>query len=158
MLPGREWAAASRAPQRYHGQSLASKITLHWLIGVCLCVSFLLALLEFHFRSANSQLSHVVLFCLAGLLVLCGRHRTERLQGLFAGGGLLMTAVFFGEAISYIAHDAYSITYGVVFILIIFSARLIVQEVGMAAVIRAYSQAAILTITFFLTFDLRKVL
>jgi hypothetical protein len=158
MVPSMERAAAARAPQRYHGESLASKITLHWLIGVCLCLSFLLALLEFHYRSPNAQLTHVALFCLAGLLVLCGRHRTERLQGLFAGGGLLMTAVFFGEAISYISHDTYSITYGVVFILIIFSARLIVQEVGMPAIIRAYSQAAILTVTFFLTFDLRKVL
>jgi hypothetical protein len=158
MVRGIEWAAALRAPQRYAGESLASKITLRWLIGICLCLSFLLALLEFHFRSAAAQLIHVAFFCLAGLLVLCGRRRTERLQGLFAGGGLLMTAVFFGEAISYISHDTYSITYGVVFILIIFSARLIVQEIGMPAVIRAYSQAAILTICFFLTFDIRKVL
>ena len=158
MVPGTEWAAAPRAPQRFGGGTLAGKITLHWLIGVCLCLSFLLALLEFDFHSGNAQLIHVAFFCLAGLLVLCGRHRTERLQGLFAGGGLLMTAVFFGEAISYISHDSYSITYGVLFILLIFSARLIVQELGMPAVIRAYSQAAILTICFLVTFDIRKVL
>jgi hypothetical protein len=153
-----ERAAAPRTPQQFPGESLASKITLRWLMGVCLCLSFLLALLEFHLHVGNAQLLHVALFCLAGLLALCGRHRTERLQGLFAGGGLLMTAVFFGEAISYISHDSYSITYGAVFILVIFSARLIVQEIGMPAVMRAYSQAAILTVCFFLTFDIRKVL
>lgn len=158
MVRGIERAPASRIPRQSQGEPLAGKITLHWLIGVCLCLSFLLALLEFSFHGGNAQLMHVGFFCLAGLLVLCGRHRTERLQGLFAGGGLLMTAVFFGEAISYISHDSYSITYGLVFILVIFCARLVVQEIGMAAVLRAYSQAAILTVCFLLTFDIRRVL
>src|SRR5579859_2108738 len=131
MVRGMDRAAAPRAPQRFGGETLAGKITLHWLIGVCLCLSFLLAFLEFDFHYGNAQLAHVAFFCLAGLLVLCGRRRTERLQGLFAGGALLMTAVFFGEAISYISHDSYSVTYGVLLILLIFSARLIVQEIGM---------------------------
>jgi exopolysaccharide production protein ExoQ len=115
-------------------------------------------LLEFKVHTSVAQFSHVTFFCLAGLLVLCGRHRTDRLQRIFGGGALLMAAVFFGEAISYISHDNYSTAYGFMFILILLSARLIVQEIGITEIMRAYSQAAMLIVGYFVLFDFRKIL
>ena len=54
--------------------------------------------------------------------------------------------MLFGEVISYTSHDTYSQIYGLVFIVLFLCARLILQEIGVSNVIRAYSQAAILTV------------
>ncbi len=86
----------------------------------------------------------------SGLLVLCGSQRADRVQHILRGGGLLFAAMLFGEVISYTSHDTYSQLYGLVFIGIFLCARLIVQEIGVPDVVRAYSQAAILTVSLLL--------
>ena len=156
MAQGTGWTTSSSALP----VSPLNKVTLHWLVRSTLCLSFLLALLEYEFHTGIGQYAHLGLFFLAGLLVLCGRRRSERLQNLFGSGSfaILILAMLFGEAISYTTHDTYSILYGLVFICVIVAARLIVQEIGVSEVIRAYSQAGMLTIVFFCTFDFRSVM
>jgi O-antigen ligase len=82
---------------------------------------------------------------LCGLLVLCGRKRNERVQHILSAGGLWFAAMIFGEVVSYTSHDFYSVTYGLVFVGIFCCARLVVQEIGIPNVMRAYSQAGIVT-------------
>ncbi len=156
MARAMEWTAPGGAIPT----STLSKVTLHWLIRCTLCLSFVLALLEYQTHSGIGQFSHIGLFFLAGLLVLCGRRRTERMQNLFGSGSfaILITAMLFGYAISYTSHDTYSMIYGLIFIGVIFAARLIVQEIGVVEVVRAYSQAAILTISFLCIFDFRSIM
>lgn len=151
-------AGAERIWMAQPTPSVASKVTLRWVVRTCLMLSFVLALLEYYSRVVVGQLTHVTLFIMAGLLVLAGRRRTDRLQHLLSSGVPLMLAVLFGEAISYLSHDWYSVTYGVLFILVLCSARLIVQEIGAVGVLRAYSYAALFTLVFTLTFDYRRVL
>ncbi len=152
MIRGMERTAMAPA------SSLASKVTLRWVVRSCLTASLVMALFEFGLHIALALTLHIILFVVAGLLVLCGRRRAERLQHLFGSGVPIFAAVLFGEAISYIAHDSYSIYYGLVFIAVLCSARLIVQEIGAPGVLRAYSQAALITLGITLTFDIRKVL
>jgi O-antigen ligase len=82
---------------------------------------------------------------LCGLLVLCGRQRTDRVQHILSGGGLWFAALLFGEVVSYTSHDSYSVFYGIVFAGVFFSARLVVQEIGVPKIMRAYSQAGFVT-------------
>jgi O-antigen ligase len=125
-------------------------MSLGWLLRVCVCLSFLIAFAQYEvFFTIAQFLPHAMLgFC--GLLVLCGRRRTERVQHILGGGGLLFAAILFGEVVSYTSHDRYSQLYGVAFIGLFLCARLVVQEIGIPAVVRAYSQAAIVTVCLLL--------
>jgi hypothetical protein len=143
MAQGVEWSAPSGA--RLAGQS-GTRMSLPWLIRTGLCFSFLLAFLQYEVSSGIGGVLSLAVLAFSGLLVLSGRQRTERLQHILGGGSLLFAALLFGEAISYTSHDSYSLSYGLLFIGVFLTARLIVQEIGIPNVIRAYSQAGILTI------------
>jgi O-antigen ligase len=145
MAQAMEWSGSSRAA---FATPSTSRMSLHWLVRTCLCFSFLLAFFQFELAGATAQFLPLIAFAGCGLLILCGRHRAERLQHVFSGGALLFLAVVFTEVVSYTSHDNYSAAYGLAFIVVILCARLIVQEIGVPEVLRAYSQAAFLTVTF----------
>jgi O-antigen ligase len=79
-------------------------------------------------------------------------------QHILSAGGLWFAAVLFGEVVSYSSHDTYSTAYGIVFIGVFLSARLVVQEIGIPNVIRAYSQAGIVTALVILVSGRRALL
>jgi hypothetical protein len=113
-------------------------------------LGFLISFVQYEIQSSATQFLSIAFLGLCGLLVLCSSQRADRVQHILRGGGLLFAAIVFGEAISYTSHDTYSQLYGLVFIGIFLCARLIVQEIGVAGVLRAYSQAAILTVCLLL--------
>jgi hypothetical protein len=125
-------------------------ISLSWLIRTSLSLGFLISFVQYELESSATQFLSIAFLGFCGLLVLCGSRRADRVQHILSGGGLLFAAMLFGEVISYTSHDTYSQLYGLVFIGIFLCARLIVQEIGVAGVIRAYSQAAILTVCLLL--------
>ena len=122
------------------------QLSLKWLVQTSLCLSFLTAFLEYEFASSLLVFLPLVVLAFCGLLVLCGRQRTDRLQHILGGGGLLFAAMLFGEAVSYTSGDSYSMIYGLGFIMVFLCARLVVQEIGVPNVIRAYSQAGVATV------------
>jgi O-antigen ligase len=140
-MAGVQWSAPSDAKLGPAG----ARITLPWLVRTGLCLSLLLAFLQYEVSSSLGGLLSLIVLAFSGLMVLTGRQRTERIQHILSGGSLLFAALLFGEAISYTSHDMYSVSYGLLFIGLFLSARLIVQEIGIPNVIRAYSQAAIIT-------------
>ncbi|HEX6493990.1 MAG TPA: hypothetical protein VF018_00810 [Acidobacteriaceae bacterium] len=142
MAQGVAWTAAAHAGLP---APPGKRITLRWLVRTGLCFSFLIAFLQYAVSSTLGGVLSLALLGGCGLLVLCGTQRTNRIQHILGGGGLLFAALLFGEAVSYTSHDFYSVLYGLVFIGVFLSARMIVQEIGVPNVIRAYSQAAILT-------------
>jgi hypothetical protein len=90
-----------------------------------MCLSFLAAFLQYEGNVGIGQYAQYMPlaalgFC--GLLVLCGRKRADRVQHILGGGGLWFAALLFGEVVSYTSHDSYSVTYGIVFI-VVFCAR-----------------------------------
>lgn len=123
----------------------AGRITLRWLVRTSLFACFFIAFMQYEVSSGITGFLALAVLGISGLLVLCGSQRADRVQHILGGGGLLFAAMLFGEVISYTSHDTYSQLYGLVFIGIFLCARLIVQEIGVPDVIRAYSQAAILT-------------
>ncbi len=131
----RSFAPAARGP-----------ITLVWVVRMLLFASFSVAFLQYQLHSAIGQYLHLGLLFLAALAVLTGRNRKDRVQGLVGGGALLLAAVLFSEAISYISGDQYSTLYGLVFTAVVLASRLVVQEIGIPNVMRAFSQAGILTV------------
>jgi hypothetical protein len=143
MTRGMEWTAnlrsASMAPPTV-------RITMGWLMRLALCLSFLCSFAQYSVSFAVAALVPLVGIAFCALLVLCGRERAHRVQHILGGGGLLFAAMLFGEAVSYTSRDTYSEMYGLVFIGIFLCARLILQEIGIANVMRAYSQAAILAV------------
>jgi O-antigen ligase len=147
MAQGIQWTAPASA--RFAPPPV-TRINLPWLLRVCVSLSFLIAFAQYEVFIAIAQfLPHIMLgFC--GLLVLCGPRRGERVQRILGGGGLLFAAIVFGEVVSYTSHDRYSQLYGIAFIGLFFCARLVVQEIGIPAVVRAYSQAAIVTVCLLL--------
>ena len=64
----------------------------------------------------------------------------------------------FGEVVSYASNDTYSVLYGIVFIGVFFCMRLVVQEIGLPNVLRAYSQAGFVTATLILVFGRQALL
>ncbi len=126
------------------------RISLSWLVRVSLFACFLIAFTQYELSVAITGYLALGALGFAGLMVLCGNRRAERVQNILGGGGLLFAAILFGEVISYTSHDTYSQLYGLLFIGIFFCARLIVQEIGISNVIRAYSQAAIATVCILL--------
>jgi hypothetical protein len=120
------------------------KVTLSWAIRTSLALCFVTAVLQYELSSTVWIYVPLVFLGLSAVLVLCGKKRTQRMQRILAGGGLWFTAMLFGEAVSYTSNDTYSILYGLVFLGVFLSARLILQEIGIPNVIRAYSQAAII--------------
>ncbi len=155
MAQGVGWTASSRAGLP---APPGARITLGWIIRTGLCFSFMLAFLQYEFSSILGGVLSLALLGCCGLLVLCGRQRANRIQHILGGGGLLFAALLFGEVVSYTSHDLYSVLYGLVFIGVFLSARMIVQEIGVPNVIRAYSQAAILTICLSLITGRRTLL
>jgi O-antigen ligase len=129
---------------------LTARMTIPWLVRGGLCVTFLAAFLQYEVSISITQLLPLATLVFCGLLVLCGRQRAERAQHILSGGGLWFAAVVFGEVVSYTSHDTYSVLYGLVLIGIFFCLRLIVQEIGIPEVMRAYSQAGILTVSVIL--------
>ena len=125
-------------------------VSLSWLIRTSLSLGFLISFVQYEIQSSATQFLSIAFLGFCGLLVLCSSQRTDRVQHILRGGGLLFAAIVFGEVISYTSHDTYSQLYGLVFIGIFLCARLIVQEIGVPGVIRAYSQAAILTVCLLL--------
>ena len=130
--------------------SALSGITLPWLVRALLAGCFLMAFLQYELHSEVGQFIHLAFLFAAALVVLSGPERRVRIQGLFGAGALLWAGVLFSEAISYISGDRYSMTYGLVFIAVVAAARLIVIEIGIPNVLRAYSQAAMLTVAILL--------
>jgi O-antigen ligase len=124
----------------------SARMSLRWLVRTGLCLSFMVAFLQYEVSSGIGDYLSLAVLAVSGLLVLGGPQRAERMQHILGGGGLLFAALLFGEVISYTSRDQYSVLYGLVFVGVFLSARLIVQEIGVPGVIRAYSQAAILTI------------
>jgi O-antigen ligase len=120
------------------------KITLSWLIRIFLSAAFLISFVQYELQNPVFQFLPIVLLGFSGLLVLSGSYRNSRLQHLLSGGGLWFAGMLFGEVVSYTSRDTYSILYGLAFLGVFLSARLIIQEIGIANVIRAYSQTAIL--------------
>ena len=110
-----------------------------------MCLLFVTAFLQYKISIGIAQYLSLSFFAVCGLLVLCGRRRTDRVQHILSGGGLWFAAVVFGEVVSYTSHDTYSEAYGILFIGVFFCARLVVQEIGIPNVLRAYSQAGFLT-------------
>ncbi len=141
--------ARANPAQREH-RAPRGPVTLVQAIRVLLVCSFTIAFLQYQLHSAVGQYLHLSMLFLAGLAVLTGRNRKARVQGLFGGGALLMTGILFSEAISYISSNQYSTLYGLTFIAVVLSARLVVQEIGLPNVLRSFSQAGFLTVGFIL--------
>jgi O-antigen ligase len=120
-------------------------MSLPWVVRTGLCFVFLAAFLQYEVYLPLTLFLPLAILAFCALLVLSGRQRTERLQHILSGGALWFAAVLFGEVVSYTSHDTYSVVYGLVFIGVFLCARLIVQEIGIPNVMRAYSQAGILT-------------
>ncbi len=150
-----EWMAASRAGS---AAPAATRMSLAWFVRTGLSFCFLTAFLQYEISISVTQYLPLATLGFCALLVLSGRRRNERLQHILSGGGLWFTAMLFGEVVSYSSHDIYSTTYGVVFVGVFLSARLIVQEIGIPNVIRAYSQAAMATALVVLVTGRRTVL
>jgi O-antigen ligase len=121
------------------------QISLLVLVRTGLALSFLIAFMQYELHSSSTQFLSIALLGFCGLLVLCGRKRSERVQHILSAGGLWFASIIFGEVVSYTSHDSYSVTYGLVFVAIFFCARLVVQEIGIPNVMRAYAQAGIVT-------------
>jgi hypothetical protein len=150
---GAEWAApraAIFAPP--------ARISLHWLLRVVLAGSFVMGIEQYSLAFPAAAFLPLAGLGLCGLLVLAGRQRAARVQNILGGGGLLFAAMLFGEAISYTSHDQYSEFYGLMFLGIFLCARLIVQEIGVPNVVRAYSDAAILAVCIILVSGRRTLL
>ena len=137
-----QWTAPSGAG---FARPSTLQLSLKWLVQTSLCVSFLTAFLEYEVTSPLVVFLPLAVLALCGLPVLSGRQRTDRLQHILGGGGLLFAAMLFGEAVSYTSGDKYSMIYGLGFIMVFLCARLVVLEIGVPNVIRAYSQAGIAT-------------
>jgi O-antigen ligase len=133
-------------------------ISLAWLVRIGMCLSFLAAFLQYEINSGLASYSSLSILGFCGLLVLCGRKRADRVQHILSGGGLWFAALLFGEVVSYTSHDSYSVMYGIVFIGVFFCARLVVQEIGVPNLLRAYSQAGIATATLILISGRRAAL
>ncbi len=144
---GPAWTTASHAAL---AAPPARHITLRWLVRTSLFACFFIAFMQYEISSSITGFLALAVLGFSGLLVLCGSQRADRVQHILRGGGLLFAAMLFGEVISYTSHDTYSQLYGLVFIGIFLCARLIVQEIGVPDVVRAYSQAAILTVSILL--------
>jgi O-antigen ligase len=142
-----EWGTASVA--RPPAPAL-SKITLSWQVRTTLALCFLTAVVQYEFASGIWLIVPLILLALSALMVMSGRHRGQRLQHILGGGGLWFAGMLFSEAVSYTSQDTYSILYGLVFMGVFLCARLILQEIGIANVIRAYSQVAIVLCCMFL--------
>ena len=108
-------------------------------------LSFLAAFLQYEVNVGLASYMSLAALGFSGLLVLCGRRRGDRVQHILSGGGLWFAAMVFGEVVSYTSNDTYSVLYGIVFIGVFFCARLVVQEIGLPNVLRAYSQAGFVT-------------
>jgi hypothetical protein len=137
-----EWRAPSGAG---FAAPSTTRVSLSWLVRTGMCLSFLAAFLQYEFSTGLALYLSLAALSICGLLVLCGRQRTDRVQHILSGGGLWFAAILFGEVVSYTSHDSYSVTYGIVFIGVFFCARLVVQEIGVPNLIRAYSQAGFVT-------------
>ena len=124
---------------------LGARMSIPWLVRTGLCFAFLAAFLQYTISIGVTAFLPLAALAFCSLLVLSGRQRTERLQHILSGGALWFAAVLFAEVVSYTSHDTYSELYGLVFIGVFLCARLIVQEIGIPNVMRAYSQAGILT-------------
>jgi O-antigen ligase len=141
-MQGMKWTTRSNAS---FAAPSSTRMSLGWLVRTGLCVSFLVAFLQYEVSSGIAQYLSLAFLGLCGLLVLCGRQRNDRVEHILSGGAVWFAAVLFGEMVSYTSRDSYSIVYGLVFIGVFLCARLVVQEIGVPNVIRAYSQAGILT-------------
>jgi O-antigen ligase len=126
--------------------SSSGQISLAWLVRASLSLCFVTAFLEYEVSSGIALYVPLAIFSLCGLLVLCGQQRTDRVQHILSGGGLWFAAVLFGEVVSYTSRDSYSVSYGLLFAVVFLCARLIVQEIGVPNVVRAYTQAGIVTV------------
>ena len=138
-----EWAAPSGAG---FATSSTGQVSLAWIVRTTLSLCFLTAFLEYEVSSGIALYVPLAFFAFCGLLVLCGRQRTDRVQHILSGGGLWFAAVLFGEVVSYTSRDSYSVAYGLLFAMVFLCARLIVREIGVPNVMRAYSQAGIVTV------------
>ncbi len=142
---GSEWTTPSHAAL---AAPPSGRITLRWLVRTSLFACFFIAFMQYEVSSGITGFLALAVLGFSGLLVLCSSQRADRVQHILRGGGLLFAAMLFGEVISYTSHDTYSQIYGLVFIGIFLCARLVVQEIGVPDIVRAYSQAAILTACF----------
>jgi hypothetical protein len=156
-LRNSSWAAGSFA----HASAVApsSRFSLRWLVRNCLMLSFFMSFAQY----ALSAGPYAVLLAPAGigicaLLVLCGRRRADRVQHILRGGGVMLVALLFTEVVSYTSHDTYSVLYGLLFLGIFLCIRLIVQEIGVANILRAFSLAGLLTVVLILVRGTNSVL
>jgi hypothetical protein len=143
MAQGMDWTATAGSG---FAKPSSLQLSLPWLLRTGLSLCFLTAFLEYEVSSGIALYVPLAIFSLCGMLVLCGRQRTDRVQHIMSGGGLWFAAVLFGEVVSYTSGDSYSVSYGLLFAVIFLCARLIVQEIGVPNVVRAYSQAGMVTV------------
>ena len=136
---------------------LGPAIGSSWIVRQILTLSFAAAFLQYWVLSSVSQYVPVALLFAAALVVLAGRARRDRLLHLLSGGALLLTAVLFTQVVSYYDGDRYSLLYGFTLIAIIFAVRLILQQIGLPEVLRAYFKAGLI-LTLFLLVAGRKSL
>jgi hypothetical protein len=150
-----EWRSPRRAAAVTPSET---RLSLSWLVRTGMCLSFLVAFLQYEINLGLAQYMSLAALGVCGLLVLCGRHRTDRVQHILSGGGLWFAAMLFGEIISYTSHDSYSEMYGIVFLGVFLCARLVVQEIGVSNLMRAYSQAGFVTASLILISGRRAML
>ncbi len=136
-----EWEVAS-VPQP--GVTPLSLVTIGWLVRLNLFLCFVTGVVQYELTSNIWLYVPLLFLAISALLVLCGRRRGNRVQHILSGGGLWFAGMLFGEVVSYTSQDTYSILYGLVFLGVFLCARLVIQEIGISNVIRAYSEAAIL--------------
>ncbi len=128
--------------------ALPPSITLSWVVQKLMVAAFAASFLQYWTHSAFAQYTHIVLLFTAGLTVLLGVERRQRLHDLLRGGSVLLLAVLFTEVISYYSGDRYSLYYGFVLIGVLLSARLVLLQIGLTGVMRSFFQVGIVITVF----------
>ncbi len=123
------------------------------LLFACFAFSFL----QYWTRTMSTQYVHLILLFTAGLVVLAGTERADRLRNLLRGGSLLLVAVLFTEVVSYYSGDRYSLLYGLTLIAVILSARLILLQIGLPEVLRSFYHAGVLITAFLVVVGRRGI-
>jgi len=112
--------------------------------------AFFTTLLQYWLSLSNANLIPVALLLLAGVLCLIQNNRREVLPKLLAGGATLILFSMLSEVVSLYSGSSYSIQYGLLFILLFFSARLIILQLGFLAIVRCYIYSGLCSVVVIL--------
>jgi len=121
MAQGMDWTATAGSG---FAKPSSLQLSLPWRSGQVSASASMTAFSAIRGFQRHCALCAVAIFSLCGMLVLCGRQRTDRVQHILSGGGLWFAAVLFGEVVSYTSGDSYSVSYGLLFAVIFLCARL----------------------------------